>query len=272
MSVPLIDARSLAALADEALVRIVDCRFDLADTDAGRRAFMAAHVPGAVYAHLDTDLSAPTGPGRHPLPHPYVFAERLGRLGISNDSMVVVYDDAGGAIASRLWWMLRSLGHEHVRVLDGGWQDWMRFGAPTESGDAVIAAAVYVAPPAWSGTIDREALRGRLGTLTLIDARAAERYRGEIEPLDPVAGHIPTAVNMPFAANLGSNGRFLPPVELAERFAAAGAEQVVYCGSGVTACHDILAMEIAGLPAATLYPGSWSDWSTAGEEVATGAS
>jgi thiosulfate/3-mercaptopyruvate sulfurtransferase len=267
---PLVDVTTLAARLGNPDLVVVDCRFDLTDTDAGGWAYRDAHIPGAVHAHLDEDLSAASGPGRHPLPSPADFGATLGSLGISHDSAVVAYDASGGAFAARMWWMLRALGHRTVAVLDGGWQAWTRSRHPTESGLVDRPEATYVTPGEWSDTIDRERLGTRLGAITLIDARSRERYRGEIEPLDPVAGHIPTAVNLPYAEALDADGGFLEPGALASLLEAGGAGAVVYCGSGVTACHSILAMEVAGLGRATLYPGSWSDWSTAGGPVATG--
>lgn len=271
MTSPLVDVATLASWLVRDDVRIVDCRFDLADTEAGRRAHHHAHIPGAVYAHLDEDLSAPEGPGRHPLPAPETFAERLAEFGIGNTSTVVAYDASGGAYAARLWWMLRALGHVAVSVLDGGWQAWQAAGFPEESGEVGATHTPFTAPATWRGTIDRNGVRDALGHITLVDARAPERYRGEAEPLDPVAGHIPTAVNLPFVGNLDGDGRFLVSTDLAVRYSDLGDDVVAYCGSGVTACHTVLAMELAGLTDVRLYPGSWSDWGTAGGEVAVGS-
>ena len=223
---------------------------------------------------IDTDLSATHGPGRHPLPGPNAIAQRLGTLGIGDRNFVVAYDDVGGGTAARLWWILRSIGHQRVGVLDGGIQAWVAAGG-----------AVSEAQPDWppgeltvlggSQTIDRGSLRGRLGKVTILDARAAERYRGDTEPIDAAAGHIPTAINLPHSGNLAADGRFLAPAALRARYEAAGvadaASTVVYCGSGVTACHDLLAMEVAGIGTATLYPGSWSDWSATGGSVTVGS-
>jgi thiosulfate/3-mercaptopyruvate sulfurtransferase len=265
---PLVDSEWLRAHVGEAGLRIVDCRFDLGDPAAGRLMHAEAHISGAVYFSLDDDLSAPEGPGRHPLPSPAAFAETLGAAGIGVGDALVAYDNAGGAFASRLWWMLRSIGHDGVAVLDGGWQAWARAGGPIEAEFVAPVPTNYAAAPTWSGTVDRSELERRLGTVDLIDARDPERYRGETEPLDPIAGHIPTARNLPWAGNLGQDGRFLDARALAERFGATGPDAVVYCGSGVTACHNLLAMEAAGFAGASLYPGSWSDWCTSGGAVA----
>jgi len=266
---PLVDAAWLQANRDRAV--IADCRWYLGEPDRGRAAYLAGHIPGAVFVSLDGHLSADAGAGRHPLPLPSDFAAMLGRLGIGNDSTVVAYDDRGGAVAARLWWMLTAIGHETAVVLDGGLQAWTAAGGAVESAPVALPATDYTTEfIGWPGTTDRLHLRQRLGTATVIDARAAERYRGEREPVDPVAGHIPTATNVPYEGNLDASGRFLAPEQLADRFNGAGPDAVVYCGSGVTACHDLLAMEVAGIGRAVLYPGSWSDWSTAGEDVAAG--
>jgi thiosulfate/3-mercaptopyruvate sulfurtransferase len=266
---PLVDAPWLVDRVGEDWLRIVDCRFDLADPAAGRRRHRASHVPGAAYLSLDDDLSAREGSGRHPLPSPQAFAATLGEAGIGNHHAVVAYDDAGGAYAARVWWMLSSLGHEDVAVLDGGWQAWIAAGGGVETGSVSPRPVAFAAAETWRGKIDGTELEIRLGFVDLIDARAEERYRGEEEPFDPVAGHIPTARNLPWGGNLGSDGRFLDADELAARFSGAE-EAVVYCGSGVTACHNLLAMEAAGITGGVLYPGSWSDWCTAGGEVAIG--
>jgi len=267
---PLITTSELADRLGDPQLGVVDCRFDLGDTEIGRKNYRAAHIPGAVYAHLDHDLSAPAGPGRHPLPDVDAFAGWLGAMGIDGDTYVVAYDASGGAFSSRLWWMLGSLGHRVVKVLDGGWPAWRAAGLPEERGWPELQSTTYITSHLWTGTVDRREVRSMIGAATLVDARAAERYRGEIEPLDPVAGHIPSARSYPFAASLDEDGRFLTAAALAERFADLNGDIVSYCGSGVTACHNILAMELAGITDVRLYPGSWSDWSTAGETIATG--
>ena len=268
---PVVSVERLAEQLDDPDLRIIDCRFELDDPTAGRRRYEAGHIPGAVYVSLDDDLSAPPSVGRHPLPDLATFAQRFGDLGVGDSHRVVAYDDAGGAHAARLWWMRRAAGHPRVTVLDGGWRAWVTAGLPISDETPSYAPAPSSAVTEWPDVIERGELANRLDEVTLIDARAPERYRGEVEPLDPVAGHIPGAINLPYAGNLGRDGRFLPPGDLRSRYGtAAGGQVVVYCGSGVTACHDILAMELAGIDGALLYPGSWSDWSTAGGAVATG--
>lgn len=271
----LIDAAALAARLDEPDLRIADVRWYLGQPGRAAAEYAAGHIPGAVFVDLDTDLRAPTGPGRHPLPDPAAFARRLGELGFGDGHSIVAYDDAGGTIAARLWWMLDDLGHRDVAVLDGGLRAWLAAGGPLTDGPTRYPPATLSLASAWARTVDREALRGRLGEVMLLDARAGERYRGEVEPVDPNPGHIPTARSFPTAGNLGADGRFLPPDQLRRRFAGAVAEAgpagvVTSCGSGVTACHTALAMRVAGLPDPILYPGSFSDWSTAGLPVATG--
>jgi thiosulfate/3-mercaptopyruvate sulfurtransferase len=265
---PLIRADALRALAGA--VCVLDARFDLARPDAGAEAFLAGHLPGAQYVHLDRDLSAKGDVpalcgGRHPLPTREHVAATVARLGITPDTPVVVCDAQGGMFAARVWWMLRWIGHTAVAVLDGGVAAWTAAGGTLETGAAqppAPAAAYPLSPEAGRRVITADALQAQLGRVTLIDARAPERYRGDIEPLDPVAGHIPGALNRPFSANLGADGRFQSPETLRAAFAPLlGAGEVVHqCGSGVTACHNLLAMEIAGLPAGTLYAGSWSEW------------
>lgn len=268
----LVDADSLlrsGPVVDGRPVAIVDARVDLADRAAGARRFAEGHVPGAVRADLDRDLSGPhyPGAGRHPWPGDDAFAAVLGRLGITPAHQVVVYDDAQGALAAaRLWFMLKAWGHEAVAVLDGGWTAWRNAGGPVEEG----VPAMRVAGP-YAGAFDRDRLletadveaalaRGEI----VIDARAPERYRGDVEPLDRKAGHIPGALNRPFAANL-DHGRFKPADVLRSEFDALlqqrpPAAVIASCGSGVTACHHLLAMEHAGLAGARLYVGSWSGW------------
>jgi len=255
-------------LAEPALV-VFDCRHDLMQPDAGAEAYARSHLPGARFAQCDQDLSgAKTGKtGRHPLPDPAVFSAWLGRNGVDSSKQVVTYDHAGGASATRLWWLLRHwLGHERVAVLDGGWEAWVAAGAP------VSAEVAQVAPASFSGTpravsVDVSYVLSHLNDpdLVVIDARAPERYRGETEPIDPVAGHIPGARNRLYKNNLDASGRFKTAEALRAEFTALLAgmrpDQIVHqCGSGVSACHNILAMEIAGLTGSKLYPGSWSEW------------
>jgi len=270
---------SVAELADrihDPDLRIADVRWSLANPAAGRQAYRAGHIPGAVFVDLDADLSAPPGPGRHPLPDPVAFARRLGALGFGNEHRIVACDDAGGAVAARLWWMLDVLGHPRVTVLDGGIDAWTAAGLPLETATPLHPPARLSLGDRWERTIGRDQLCARLGAVLLIDARAPERYRGEAEPVDLVAGHIPTAVSLPATGNLGPDGRFLPRPALAARLRSVGAGEqggrpvVLSCGSGVYACHDALAMRIAGLPDPVLYAGSYSDWTRAGLPVATG--
>ena len=265
----LISAEALLARIGDPSLRIADVRWWLADPGKGRRDYAEAHIPGAVFLELDTDLAGAPGAGRHPLPEPAAFLRRMEALGFDDTSDVVVYDDAGGTIAARLWWMLDSLGHPSVRVLDGGLVTWFGVGGPMTADVPTFAPGRLTLEPAWRRTIDREALIGRLGAVRVLDARAPERYRGEVEPVDFVPGHIPTAVSRPTASNLDREGRFLP-IELLRDHLAADGETVVSCGSGITGCHLALAMRVAGLPDPLLYPGSYSDWTRAGLPVATG--
>ena len=244
---------------------LLDCGFDLADTTAGERAYAAGHLPGARYAHLDRDLSgAKTGRnGRHPLPDRATWSATAGAWGIRPGVQVVCYDDHGGVYAARAWWLLRWLGHAAVAVLDGGRAAWAGAGGPLTTGaPAGAAAPPYPALAATMPTVDAATLQAGLPRLVLLDARAPERFRGEVEPLDPVAGHIPGAVCRFFRNNLGADGRFKAPAQLQQEFAGlAGRGSVVHqCGSGVTACHNLLAMAHAGLEPGALYPGSWSEW------------
>lgn len=257
---------------DDPDLRICDVRWWLTDPGKGRRDYAAAHLPGAIFVDADRDLVASQGPGRHPLPSPADFARRMERLGMGDQSDVVAYDDAGGTIAARLWWMLDDLGHAGVRVLDGGIGAWVAAGGGLTVEIPAPLPGRLALRSTWTRTIDREALVPRLAAadIMLTDARAPERYRGEVEPVDPVPGHIPGAVSLPTAGNLAPDGRFLAPEVLRRRFAALGQEVAVSCGSGVNACHNALAMRLAGMPDPLLYPGSYSDWATAGMPVATG--
>lgn len=254
-------------LADPAFV-IVDCRHNLSDVGAGQRAYDAAHIPGARFMHIDRDLSGPiTGNnGRHPLPDVALFAAVLGRAGIDAATQVIAYDQNSGMWASRLWWLLKWVGHDAVAVLDGGLDKWLIEGRRTTSQAASARTAIYV-PSIPIPTASAAELVSHLGdkSLTIVDARAAERYRGDIEPMDPVAGHIPGAINRPYSLNLGPQGTFKTPAQLRGEFdallAGLSPSTIVHqCGSGVTACHNLLAMEVAGLPGSRLYPGSWSEW------------
>lgn len=267
-SSPLISAEALKAALGT--VRVFDVRFDLARPEAGEAAWREAHLPGAHYLHLDRDLSAKDGVpalcgGRHPLPTREVFAATAARLGLTPDTPVVLVDAQGGMFAARAWWMLRWIGARDVRVLDGGLAAWRAAGGALEPGEVAPATpgpAWPLGPEPEGLRLTADALAAQLGRVALLDARAPERYRGDVEPLDPVAGHIPGALNRPFSANLGPDGRFLPPEALRAAFQGlAGARPVVHqCGSGVTACHNLLAMAVAGLPGGALYAGSWSEW------------
>ena len=262
---PVVDVDWLTEHLEHAPLRVVDCRWYLTDPAGGRAAYDEGHIPGAIFMSLDDDLSAAIGPGRHPLPSREAFASTLGAHGIGNRSVVVAYGNRGGGIAARLWWMMRWVGHRTVAVLDGGIEAWEAADRPISTLLPSHEPTRYELGEATMPTIDREALLPRLGAVTLMDARAHERYGGDYEPIDAVGGHIPSAVNAPYEATMGDDGRLHDPETLRSRFtqlgATEGSETIVYCGSGVTACQNILALELAGLGTATLYPGSWSDWS-----------
>ena len=272
----LIDAPALRARLTDPRLVILDARFNLFDVDEGRNAYREAHIPGAVYVHLDEDLSGPplTDAGRHPMPSPEAMEALFGRLGIGADSQVVTYDQRDGVVAARAWWMLRYMGHEAVAVLDGGWKAWRAAGYPTTAGEEYRPAVRFRGTPRRDRLVTVEELAG---VPLLVDSRDPRRYRGEEEPLDPVAGHIPGAVNRFHGENLDDEGRFLPPAALAESLASllGGtplADTAFYCGSGVTACHGLLAACHAGLGDGRLYAGSWSEWCRdPARPVATGA-
>ncbi|MHB1250285.1 MAG: sulfurtransferase [Polaromonas sp.] len=287
----LISAEQLQALMDgKKPLRVFDCSFDLMQPHAGEQQYLAAHIPGAVYAHLDKALSArhglnpgqvgasavltvggadaPASGGRHPLPNREKFATRLSSVGFANDMQAVVYDRNGANYCCRLWWMLKWAGHRNVAVLDGGLQTWQAAGGAVNSGEepAHFQASFILAPPL-ARLVDAQTVSSQLGRpgQTLIDARTPARFRGEVEPLDPVAGHIPGALNRPFSQNLGPDGKFKPAAQLKAEFEALlggrdPASVVHHCGSGVSALPNLLAMEVAGLGTTGLYAGSWSDW------------
>ena len=278
-------------LAGSPHVVIVDLRWYLGRRGDGHKAYLDGHLPGAIFLDLDDDLADHAGygaPGRHPLPKPEAFVARMAAAGIGDGMRVVGYDDVGGWVAARLWWMLDNLRYgrrgiegEFIGVLDGGIKAWTESGHGLETGEAAAASsaggeALTLQGP-WHGVIEREDLKARLGTVRLLDARAPERYRGEVEPVDPVAGHIPTAVSAPLAGNLDADGRFKDQAGILAGYAglgitpSSGDDVVVSCGSGTSATHHSLAMRVAGLPDPILYVGSFSDWSRSGEQVATGA-
>ncbi len=264
----LVDCATLAAHADDPGWRVFDCRHQLADPSFGERAYLEAHLPGAVFLHLDRDLSGPLNGknGRHPLPDPHLLAGKLAAAGVGNQTQVVVYDDVGGMFASRLWWLLRWLGHDRVALLDGGIGQWKKESRPlTREAPHLQTTRFDVALR--DITLSTESVLDNLdgGDLCVIDVRSPDRFRGENENLDPVGGHIPGARNRFFRDSLDSDGLFRPAAELRLEFLAllAGVEPcrvAMQCGSGVTACHSLLAMEFAGLSGARLYPGSWSEW------------
>jgi thiosulfate/3-mercaptopyruvate sulfurtransferase len=266
----LIDCDGLLRRIAEPGLQIVDCRFELLDPEAGRRQYLRGHIPGAVYADLDVDLAGPIGPGsgRHPLPDPQTMATTLGRLGIDTGTEVVVYDQGSGAVASRLWWLLRWLGHENVRLLDGGYARWQGLGYAIEEGEVTAPTAEFVGAPRPELVLETDeilAALDRCEALQLIDARDSERFAGAHEPIDPVAGHIPGAINLPLSASLHADGTWKSPDELEELWAetlgcGSGAPWSVMCGSGVTACHLAVSGLLAGLPEPRLYVGSWSEW------------
>jgi len=275
---PLISPEAAAARLTRGDLRVVDVRWVMGVPGGGRAAYDTGHLPGAIFLDLDTDLAAADGPGRHPLPSPATFRERLEAVGIGSDDEVVAYDDAGGTTAARLWWMLDDLGHDRASVLDGGLSAWVAAGFPvTSEPPPTRPRGTLRLHETWTKVIDRAGVAARLGSIVLLDARAEPRYRGEVEPIDRVPGHIPTARNIPASDGLGADGRLLDPETLADRLRETGAgvddvdtTVVTSCGSGVTACFTSLTMRLAGLPDPILYPGSYSDWTQTGMPIATG--
>ena len=248
---------------------VFDTRHELGDVEKGRHAYAAGHIPGAYFLHVDEDLAGPRNGrnGRHPLPDTAVFAAKINDRGVGPGKQVVVYDDLGGNFAVRLWWMLRWLGHDRVALLDGEWPQWVKEGRPVTTEVPALRKGNFVARPRLAATVDAPFVERFHddASIKLVDARAPERFAGLKEPIDPVAGHIPGAVNRFWQKNLNPDGRFKSPQQLRseyeEMLGGASGEQVVHmCGSGVTACHNIFAMAIAGLPEGRLYPGSWSEW------------
>jgi thiosulfate/3-mercaptopyruvate sulfurtransferase len=267
MHTTLITPAELAPHLGDSRWVVVDCRFDLANPGWGEEQYVVGHIPGARYAHLDRDLSGEkTGVnGRHPLPSVEQMAERLGALGIAPTSQVVAYDQDSGMYAARLWWMLRFMGHDAVAVLDGGWAAWRGAGADLQPGRVTPTPTRFTPAPrdAWRLDVAQVAAGG---AGVLVDARAPDRFRGENETIDKVGGHIPGARNRWFLQNLTDDKRFKPPADLRAEWDAClagtnASDVVMYCGSGVTACHNLLALEVAGLPGARIFPGSWSEWS-----------
>jgi thiosulfate/3-mercaptopyruvate sulfurtransferase len=265
----LVDTDTLFRQLDDSCWIVFDTRFVLSDADAGERAYAAGHIPGARYANLDKDLSAPqaTNSGRHPLPNPGTLAEKLGQWGVDKNKQVVIYDDACGAMAARLWWLMRWLGHEAVAVLDGGLHKWQDEGKPLTTITPNISSSHFFPEISDDMCVTADQVEAMLNNMSgqLIDARAAKRFRGEQEPLDKVAGHVPGAVNLPYAENINIDGKFKPAEILRDRYLNAlkdvkPTDVVHMCGSGVTACHNLLAMEHAGLSGSKLYAGSWSEW------------
>jgi len=276
----LVDTDTLFRQLDNSSWIVFDTRFALSDADAGERAYAVGHIPGARYANLNSDLSSPqaTDSGRHPLPNPGTLAEKLGRWGVDKNKQVVVYDDAFGAMAARLWWLLRWLGHEAVAVLDGGLHKWQDEGKPLTTITPNISPSHFFSEINDDMCVTADQVETMLNNMSglLIDARAALRFRGEQEPHDKVAGHVPGAVNLPYAENINIDGKFKPADILCDRYLnvlkdVKPTDVIHMCGSGVTACHNLLAMEQAGLSGSKLYAGSWSEWITDSRRpVATG--
>jgi thiosulfate/3-mercaptopyruvate sulfurtransferase len=268
MTTALIDAAELAACLPDRNLLVVDCRADLLDYDWGLRQYATGHIPGAVHASLNGDLSGPAGPGtgRHPLPSPQQFAATLARWGVTPQTRVIAYDQGPGPYAARLWWLLRARGHNAVQVLNGGWAAWIAAGLPLQTAAATRSASV-VTPVDFADWVDADQIQAALGagSALVVDARGADRYAGQNETIDPVAGHIPGAVNQPFTTNLGADGRFKPAAMLREQWLGRlgqfePAQLIASCGSGITACHNLLALSQAGLDGGRLYAGSWSHW------------
>ena len=268
MHTTLISPADLAERLSDPDWLVADCRFELGQPAAGRAAWQAGHIPGSIHADLERDLSAPVtaATGRHPLPPIADIEKTFSRFGIADRTQVVCYDASNGAYASRLWWMLRYLGHDAVALLDGGFAAWVAEGRPVSTAATARSAATFVAQPRAHMLVDSAGVATALARgERLVDVRGAERFAGATEPLDTVAGHVPGAVNLPFSGNLDASGRFLDPAALAARWAASAPGDpaqpaICMCGSGVTACQQLLALEAAGIPGARLYAGSWSEW------------
>lgn len=271
---PLVSAAELLDVLDDPTLRIADVRWFLGQPERGQQEYREGHIPGAVFVDLDRDLAAPPGAGRHPLPDPTAFADRMGELGFGDQHTIVIHDADQGQYGARLWWMLDRLGHDSVYVLDGGISAWKAEGGPWTAERSTPVRATLTLASAWPETMDRAAILAAGDTIDLVDVRVPERYRGEVEPIERVAGHIPGARNRPCGSMLADDGRMLPPAEVLPLIRGDGERSerplVLSCGSGVTACFGMLAARVAGLPDPTLYPGSYSDWVGAGMDVATG--
>lgn len=269
IATPLISAAELAGHLDDPAWRIIDCRFDLRQPGAGEAAYREGHIPGALYAHLDRDLSGPVTPasGRHPLPDPQTLCATFSRWGIDSETQVICYDAQANAYAGRLWWLLRWLGHDRVAVLDGGLKAWESLHLPLDGSGAQVVPRVFQGHPHDDMLVTTEELAAQLSAHThcIIDVRTPERFTGEKEPIDPVAGHIPGARNLPYQSNLDAGECYLPPEALKKMYRRVLDDVppercAVMCGSGVTACQSLIALELAGLSGAKLYAGSWSEW------------
>jgi len=256
---------------DDPNVVVIDCRFQLSEPNWGRQQYETSHIPGAFYLDLNQDLSSPVQKhgGRHPLPNPNPFAQKLAKMGIHfNQTSVVAYDDSRCAFAARLWWLLRYLGHDQVAVLNGGWKVWNNAGYPVSTEIPSLAAGNFIPQPREYWVVDREGVKARQADekAVIIDSRDPDRYRGEREPIDPVAGHIPGALNFPWKTVTDEQGNLYNPAQQRQRWLNGESsieenqEKIVYCGSGVTACVNLLSLHLAQLPHGKLYPGSWSDW------------
>lgn len=280
MSALLVTTHELSSRLGDSNTVICDCRHDLIDLERGRRAYAEGHISGAHFLHLDDDLSGKkTGKnGRHPLPDVDTFTKKMGSIGIDGGTHVIAYDDAGGPYAARLWWLLRWLGHDRVAVLDGGINKWLAEGRAIDPVPPIAIAKTFIPKQREGMTVDTDFVMANLKqpTAVVVDARAPERYRGETEPIDPVAGHIPGALNRVFKNNLNADGTFKTTATLKQEFndllgGKSPGQVINQCGSGVTACHNLFAMEIAGLGGSKLYPGSWSEWcADPARAVATG--
>lgn len=278
----LIGARDLEQRLGDSRLRVVDCRFELLDPAAGRKCYERAHIPGAVFADLDHDLAGPVGPGtgRHPLPEPGVMCATFGRLGIDSGTTVVVYDERSGGLAARAWWLLRWLGHENAMLLDGGLAAWQELGLATDAGDVSVPAKRFSGTPRHEMVLGTEEIAKQgvqRAPYALVDARSSARFRGEEEPIDPVAGHIPAALNLPYDDCLDEKGRWRPVSSVADRLQdVLGPDKdrpwAAMCGSGVTACHLVVAALVAGYAEPRVYVGSWSEWiRDPGRKVQSGA-